>query len=230
MLQAIGLLTMGPITPLMMPVLARLTKDLDAFRDQYVRLVTLCLVVWLPLAATLGVLAPVVVPAAFGPQWLGAVPVLQAMCLGCVTVPSAPSLGRRFRPLDGRSNRAARGGSGYPGGLRLSRCLALRHRRRRLRLGRGLGAAGSAASAHAAPNCGAGVGELVGDALRLALGGAGMVVAMLARSGCSAAIPSSRLRSARRHLVLIEFLLLPRYVSGMLRLAYAALPALGRVP
>ena len=156
-LQAIGLLTMGPITPLMMPVLARLTKDLDAFRDQYVRLVTLCLVVWLPLAATLGVLAPVVVPAAFGPQWLGAVPVLQAMCLGCVTVPLCAFTGQRFRPLDGRSN--SRGSRRFrlswrPAPISLPRPW---HRRRRLRLGRGLGAAGSAASAHAAPNGGAGV-------------------------------------------------------------------------
>ena len=74
-------------------------------------------------------------------------------------------------------------------------------------------------------------GELVGNALRLALGGAGMVVAMLAAQRLlgSHSILTAAIGTAT-YLVLIEFLLLPRYVSGMLRLAYAALPALGRVP
>ncbi|MEN0072975.1 MAG: lipopolysaccharide biosynthesis protein [Paracraurococcus sp.] len=86
-LQAAGLLTMAPLLPLLLPVLSRLAHDRAAFRDEYVRLVSGCLVMAMPLAAGLGILAPQLVPLAFGPQWDGAVPVLQAMCLGSAVAP-----------------------------------------------------------------------------------------------------------------------------------------------
>lgn len=86
-LQAVQFVTLAPLAQIMMPVLSRLAFDLAAFRTEHVRLVTAALAAYLPAIAGVGVLAPVLVPIAFGPQWAGAVPVVQAMCLACFTLP-----------------------------------------------------------------------------------------------------------------------------------------------
>ncbi|MDJ0390003.1 lipopolysaccharide biosynthesis protein [Roseomonas sp. E05] len=85
--QAVGLVTIQPLNLLVMPILARLAHHKATFSAEYVRLVTACLAVWLPAVAGLGVLAPVVLPLAFGPQWADAVPVLQAICVSCASMP-----------------------------------------------------------------------------------------------------------------------------------------------
>ena len=86
LLQAVGLIAMSPLQAIMMPVLARLARDRRKFADEYIRLVTASTVTWLPIVAAVGVIAPTLLPLAFGDRWDGAVPVLRAMCFACFSV------------------------------------------------------------------------------------------------------------------------------------------------
>ncbi len=101
-IQTVGLLTMAPLQAVMMPVLARIATQRQEFAHGYTRLVTASAAAWMPAAVALGVVAPVLVPLAFGSQWVGAVPVLQAMCFAGATVPlwffTGQALGALGRP------------------------------------------------------------------------------------------------------------------------------------
>jgi len=101
-IQTVGLLTMAPLQAVMMPVLARIATQRQEFAHGYTRLVTASAAAWMPAAVALGVVAPVLVPLAFGSQWVGAVPVLQAMCCAGATVPlwffTGQALGALGRP------------------------------------------------------------------------------------------------------------------------------------
>jgi PST family polysaccharide transporter len=229
-LQAIGLVTMAPLNLLLMPVLARLAADRAAFREEYVRLVTACLAAWLPAVAWLGVLAPVLVPAAFGERWATAAPVLQAMSLGCATVPLWALTGQ------------ALGALGRPGAwLRLAA----------LQLGlaalgylaaapfgiEAVGFAWAGVSALLVPihlatlrrETGERFGALLGNALGLAGAGLGMVLAMAIAEGLGGPWAAA-LIGPLVYLALLEFVLLPGYVTGSLRFARSAILAAGATP
>jgi len=102
LIQTVGLLAMGPLQAVMMPVLARVATQREEFAQGYTRLVTASAAAWMPAAVALGVVAPKLLPLAFGPQWVGAVPVLQAMCFAGATVPlwffTGQALGALGRP------------------------------------------------------------------------------------------------------------------------------------
>jgi PST family polysaccharide transporter len=101
-IQVVGLLAMAPLQAVMMPVLARIADQRQAFAHGYTRLVTASAAAWMPAAVALAVVAPKLVPLAFGGQWVGAVPVLQAMCFAGATVPlwffTGQALGALGRP------------------------------------------------------------------------------------------------------------------------------------
>lgn len=229
MMQALGFIAMSPLALLMMPVLARLAHDQAAFRDEYVRLVTASLSIWLPLAIGLGFLAPAVVPFTFGPQWMDAVPVLQAMALGGATVPLWAFTGQALSAL-GRPSAYA----WLAGGQLVLAAIAYA-----LASPFGIVAVGVAwavVSALLVPIhlyvleqiSGRSLMPLVGNALRLAAAGAGMVAAMLAGdrlSGGSSWLAG--MAGGLVYLALLETVLLPRYVSGGIRSARLAFFAHG---
>ena len=99
MVQAISLLSVAPLQVVMMPVLARLAGQPREFGETYTRLVTASAAAWMPTIVGLGVLAPIFLPLAFGVQWNDAVPVLQAMCLAGVTLPLWFSTGQALAAL-----------------------------------------------------------------------------------------------------------------------------------
>lgn len=87
LIVGIAVLAMAPFQSVAMPVLSRLAHDRAAFSASFTQLVVASAAVWTPAACCLGAAAPILIPLAFGEHWRGAVPVLQAMCFGCVLVP-----------------------------------------------------------------------------------------------------------------------------------------------
>jgi PST family polysaccharide transporter len=231
MMQALGFIAMSPLALLMMPVLSRLAHDHLAFRDEYVRLVTASLSIWLPLAIGLGFLAPAVVPTAFGPQWADAVPVLQAMALGGVTVPLWAFTGQALSAL-GRPTAYV----WLAGGQLVLATIAY--------------AAAAPFGIVSVSFAWAGVSALlvpihllvlervlgksflplVCSALRLAAAGAGMVAVMLTGHRLSNGNAwLTGMAGCVAYLVLLEMALIPRYVSGGIRFARVAIFAQGGI-
>lgn len=231
MLQALGFVAMSPLALLMMPVLARFAQDRAAFRDEYVRLVTASLAIWLPMAVGLGFLAPALVPLAFGPQWAAAVPVLQAMSLGCFTVPLWSFTGQALSSLDRPGAYAWLAG----GQLALA---ALAYAAASPFGIVAVGFAWAAVSALLVPVhlhvleevVGQSFMPLLGNALRLAAAGLGMAGAMLAGQALSGgSLWLTALAGCLAYLALLEVALLPRYVSGGVRSARLAFLAGGGI-
>jgi O-antigen/teichoic acid export membrane protein len=79
-------LTVNPFERVALPVLSRLADDLPAFRATYRKMVLVVNSVWTPFATALGVGAPIIIPALFGPRWAPASTVLQAMCFTSPTL------------------------------------------------------------------------------------------------------------------------------------------------
>lgn len=229
MIQALGFIAMSPLALLIMPVLARLSHDLPAFRDEYVRLVTASLAIWLPLAIGLGFLAPAVVPLAFGPQWLEAVPVLQAMALGGVTVPLWAFTGQALSALNRPGAYAWLAG----GQLVLAAIAYVAASPFGIVA---VGFAWAAVSAMMVPVhlimlekvAAQSLLPLVNNALRLSAAGAGMVAAMLAmREFFEASFWMTGVVGGMAYLALLEMALLPHYVSDGFRSARLAFFAQG---
>jgi O-antigen/teichoic acid export membrane protein len=77
----IGLVTLSTVQSIVMPVLSRKQDDPEKFREIFVFTVGVVQSLWLPSVVGLGLVAPFVIPAVFGPQWQPATPLLQVMCL-----------------------------------------------------------------------------------------------------------------------------------------------------
>lgn len=86
-IRSVIVVTMTPFQLVMMPVLSRIADNRAKFGAAYIDMVVIVSTVWVPAVAGLGLLAQDVMPMVFGDQWHHAVPVLQAMCLACVTLP-----------------------------------------------------------------------------------------------------------------------------------------------
>jgi PST family polysaccharide transporter len=229
-LQAVGLITLAPLHLLLVPVLARLAADRIAFRDEYARIVTACLAVWLPAAAWIGFLAPVLMPAAFGPQWAPAVPVLQAMSLAGATIPLWALSGEALASL------------GQPGtwlrlaGLQLALAAVAYVAASPFGI-IAVGFAWAGVSALLVPihlralqrATGLGFGVLVSNAVQIALAGLGMVLAMVVAERLGGSWVAA-LAGPLTYLALLEFAVLPGYVTGSLRFARSALSCAGAAP
>ncbi len=74
----------GVMSSMAVPVFARLKKDPEYTARTLTRVTTLSLAATVPAFGLLFLLAPVLVPTAFGAQWTPSVPVLQALCIGSI--------------------------------------------------------------------------------------------------------------------------------------------------
>ncbi len=81
------IVTMTPLQLVMMPVLSRIADNRAKFGAAYIDMVVIVSTVWVPAVAGLGLVARDLMPMIFGAQWHNAVPVLQAMCFACLTLP-----------------------------------------------------------------------------------------------------------------------------------------------
>lgn len=228
-LQAVQFVTLAPLAQIIMPVLSRLVADRAAFRAEHVRLVTAALAAYLPAIAGIGVLAPLLVPLAFGPQWVGAVPLLQAMCLACFTLPLWFLTGQALAAL-GRPERYARLAGIH---VVLATCTyAIAAQFGVI----AVGLAWAAVSALVVPlhlrelrhATGLGFGQLAWNAVRIGLCGICMVAVVLGAEHWLDVGPFVAAGiGAVAYLAMLELVLLPGYVSGTFRTARAALPAFG---
>lgn len=86
-IRAVITMTMTPLQLVMMPVLSRIADNRAKFSAAYIDMVVIVSTIWVPAVAGLGLIASDLLPMVFGAQWGNAVPVLQAMCLACLTMP-----------------------------------------------------------------------------------------------------------------------------------------------
>ena len=86
-IRSVIIVTMTPLQLVMMPVLSRIADNRAKFGASYIDMVVIVSTVWVPAVAGLGLVARDLMPMIFGNQWYNAVPVLQAMCLACLTLP-----------------------------------------------------------------------------------------------------------------------------------------------
>jgi O-antigen/teichoic acid export membrane protein len=84
-LRTLNVLAVQPIDSVVLPVLSRVSHDRDRFGRAYNWMVVTATAFWLPMSLGVGVIAPSFIPLVFGPQWVGAVPVLQVMSLAGFT-------------------------------------------------------------------------------------------------------------------------------------------------
>jgi O-antigen/teichoic acid export membrane protein len=230
-LQTVGLLTTMPLQQIMMPVLARLSRNQHEFADEYTRLVTASMATWLPAVAGIGVLAPTLLPVAFGDHWAGAVPVLQAMSFAGLSVPLWSFTGQALSAL-GRPHLFVR--LAFLQLVLAAICFTAASRFGIV----AVGAAWAGVSALIVPfhlrvlhqATGIPVMALLTNAGRIAICGASMAgVMILVRDLTGDAAWAIFLEGAiggSVYLMLLEFVMLPGYVSSMVRMARAAvLPA-----
>jgi O-antigen/teichoic acid export membrane protein len=229
-LQTVGLITMMPLQQIMMPVLARLSLQRNEFESEYTSLVTASMATWLPAVAGIGMLAPTLLPVAFGDHWAGAVPVLQAMSFACVSVPLWSFTGQALSSL-GRPHFFV-----WLAFLQLALAAICFIAAANFGIV-AVGAAWAGVSALIVPlhlwvlnrATKIQVIPLLTNAARIAVCGSLMVGVMaLVRNVTGDAIWALCLEIAIGgfvYLTLLEFAMLPGYVSGMARLARAALPA-----
>jgi PST family polysaccharide transporter len=231
-LQTVGFLTMIPLQEIILPVLARVATDRNEFGNVYTRLVTAAAATSVPMTAGIGVVAPTLLPIAFGNHWSDAVPVLQAMCFACVTVPLWNFTGQALSAL-GRPNLYARLALGQLAFAAVAFTAASQ-------LGIvAVGWAWAGVSALIVPlhlatlrhSSGIELTRLLTNLLRVAICGLAMVGVMIliqraAGDGVWAMWGEIAAGSAI-YLALLELALMPGYVSSMTRLARAALPVFG---
>ncbi len=183
-LRAAIIVVMTPLQLVMMPALSRIAHLKSQFGAAYTDMVVVTAMVWLPLAAGLGLAAPALIPLVFGAQWAGAVPVIQAMSFVGLTMPLWTFSGQALSAL-GRPDAFA-GMAFWQLGLY---CAAFP-----LAVHGGVVAVGwtwAALSAVMVPVSltrlrrlsGLDVGRLLADAARIALSGCAMVAAALAVEG-----------------------------------------------
>ncbi len=87
LVETIRAVVMGPVGWLSLPVLSPLQKSEHRFDEVFRSLVVAASSVWVPVVTAVGVTAPVVVPIVFGRQWSGSAGIIQAMCFGSVLDP-----------------------------------------------------------------------------------------------------------------------------------------------
>jgi O-antigen/teichoic acid export membrane protein len=85
LLEAVSTATIWPVLLISVPLLSPLRSDRKEFNAQYQHLVIGATSAWLPAVAGIGVVAAKLIPLALGEQWVGSVPVIQAMCLSAFT-------------------------------------------------------------------------------------------------------------------------------------------------
>jgi O-antigen/teichoic acid export membrane protein len=71
----------SPFSTVAVPTLAKLAHDMPAFRRAYARFVASSAILAFPAIAGIGVLADVLIPLLFGPQWAASVPIARVLCL-----------------------------------------------------------------------------------------------------------------------------------------------------
>ena len=71
----------SPFSTVAVPTLAKLAHDMPAFRRAYARFVASSAILAFPAIAGIGVLADVLIPLLFGPQWTASVPIARVLCL-----------------------------------------------------------------------------------------------------------------------------------------------------
>ncbi len=85
LLLTISVGTYVPIGNVLLPVLTRERNNMAALRESFVFMLWTAQVLWMPLVAGLGAIAPIMVPNVFGANWGGAVPLLQIISLTAFT-------------------------------------------------------------------------------------------------------------------------------------------------
>ncbi len=229
-IRALIILAMTPLQLVMMPALSRIAPDRRRFAAAYTEMVLMASTVWLPTAAALGLASPVLIPLVFGPQWVGAVPVVQAMSFVALSMPLWTFSGQALSAL-GRPDAFARMAYWQLGLYCIALPIAARF---------GVEAVGwcwAVLSALMVPIslrmlqrlAGLDVGPLLGGSLRIALCGAALVATTLA---LQAAMPGgiqwlalASLAGSAAFLVTMDALLLPGHLGRLLGLAQTALPA-----
>jgi O-antigen/teichoic acid export membrane protein len=106
-IRAAIVLVMTPLQLVMMPALSRIAHDRQRFGAAYSEMVITTSIVWLPLVTGLGLAARDLIPLVFGPQWIGAVAPIQAMCFAAITMPLWTFTGQALSAL-GRPDSFAR--------------------------------------------------------------------------------------------------------------------------
>ena len=106
-MRALIILAMTPLQLVMMPALSRVADNRRRFGAAYSEMVLMAATAWLPAASGLGLAAPQLIPAVFGPQWVGAAPVIQAMSFAALTMPLWAFSGQALSAL-GRPDAFAR--------------------------------------------------------------------------------------------------------------------------
>jgi O-antigen/teichoic acid export membrane protein len=230
-LRSIITLSMTPLQLVMMPALSRVAQDCRKFGATYSDMVLMTSTIWLPIVLGLGLAAPDLVPAAFGPQWVGAVKVVQAMSFAAFTMPLWAFSGQALSAL-GRPDAFARVAL-WQVGLYIAVLPITAYF--------GVVAAGwawSALSAMMVPVAmvrlhklsGLDVGALMASQLRLALaGGALMATMLIARALLPPGIGPMVLElalGAAVYAIILDKLLIPGHLTRIVMLARGSIPAL----
>lgn len=71
----------SPFSTVAVPTLVKLKHDMPAFRRGYVRMVSTSAMLSFPAIVGIGVLAHVLIPLLFGPQWQASIPIARVLCL-----------------------------------------------------------------------------------------------------------------------------------------------------
>jgi len=98
---------MTPLALVMLPTLSRIAHNRPQFGAAYSSMVLTTSMIWLPVIAGLGLVAPDLLPKVFGTHWTPAVPVIQAMCFASLSMPLWTFSGQALSAL-GRPDAFAR--------------------------------------------------------------------------------------------------------------------------
>ncbi|WP_336487904.1 lipopolysaccharide biosynthesis protein [Methylobacterium nigriterrae] len=224
LIEMARVLVLTPMRFMIMPVLSRLANPHE-FSLSYDTMVRSALVVWMPVVLALGLNAAIL-PTVFGDKWQGSVVVLQAMSLAAFTMPVWAFVGESLSAV-GRPDLYLRFAAGQVGIVAV--CVVIG-----AQFGlTGVGLAWSAGSACMVPLalltlrkvCGFDWEMQVATTTRIALAGLGFVACVLAVDHLAVARPWPALASTVLatgcglcvYLALIEFVLVPGYVSRALR-------------
>ncbi|HUB14402.1 MAG TPA: lipopolysaccharide biosynthesis protein [Acetobacteraceae bacterium] len=218
----------SPIERVALPVLSRFVDDLPEFRRTYRRMILVVDSIWTPAAIGLGIGAPVLVPVLFGSRWSPAIAVLEAMCFTAPTLALWYLNGAVLAAL-GKPERftwlaiayVALGCVAFPVAARFGIVAA--------------GAAWAVISLLMVPlhlltlrrACGLALRGMLSDWARISGAAAGMLAIMLViDSRLAFGIPSLLVTWAAgslTYLLLLQFVLMPGYVSRMLGLLRSAM-------
>jgi PST family polysaccharide transporter len=215
-----------PMKALVMPVLSRVANNQKGFSEAYTKMVTLSYVVWTPALLTLGAAAKFLIPAFFGGEWAVTVEVLESMSLAAFTLPLWYFAGQALSAL-GRTSMFLHLATAQV--VLVTLCVTVGAQFSLV----GVGLAWSASSAFLVPVCILMLQKACGldwrsgllPGLRIGAAGVGFISCVFAVEFWASYQNWSALMSSVTgigtglivYLAMLEFMLLPGYVSGAIR-------------